>query len=283
MEYKIEPKVSVCPYLGLNSDPQTALSFASKENFCYHGKAPKEIRQDHQEEFCLNGNFHGCKEYISDPSAPLPEQKIILSQKPTQNASGGKQVIFGVLLSIVGIIVTWFLISNWAAPVSGIQTPTGFHLSTHTMGQLVPTSTGILHTPSLHQMTTLAPRLALGMETPLGIGHHFVIHRIQSGESLEFIAQQYGTTVEALQDCNYQLPSPLLPGLVIVVPVSFTDTREFPKFKPYEVLADIYLSDLSIQLMVDLEDLEYYNGFDRDIKLQVGDWILVPQPTPGLP
>lgn len=283
MEYKIEPKVSVCPYLGLNSDPQTALSFASKENFCYHGKAPKEIHLDHQEEFCLNGNFYACQEYISDPGAPLPEQKIILSQNPTQNASSGKQLIFGILLSIVGIIVTWLLISNWTTPVTKIQTPTRFQWSTQTLGQLLPTSTVILDTPSLYQMITVAPRLALGMETPLGIGHHFVIHRIQSGESLEFIAQQYGTTVEALQECNYQLPSPLFPGLVIVVPVSFADTREFPKFKPYEVLADIYLSDLAIQLMVDFEDLEYYNGFDTNLMLQVGDWILVPQSTPGLP
>jgi LysM repeat protein len=283
MGYKIEPQVNVCPYLGLSFDPKTALSFASVDNCCFHGRMYKVIKLDHQEEFCLNGKFQDCSEYASAPDAPLPELKDIPTIKIPRSRTRGKKMVLGLFISAILILLSWILISKWLEATNETATPAGTVWSTRTFILTTSTSTNILDSPTSPALDTVIPYLALGIETPLGLGRHFVIHRIQAGESLEFIARQYGTTVESLLEINYQLPSPLLPGIVIVVPVSFTDTQDLPSFIPFEVLSDTLLSDLADQLLVDLEELQYYNGFEGEVLLRAGDWVLFPQGDSSLP
>ena len=194
-----------------------------------------------------------------------------------RSRAGGKKWLLGFILATVVVLVSWVLVSQWQKGMNTAATPISDPLPTGQTEEITLTFTDTLTSTTLPTLEITIPYMALGMETPLGLDHHFVIHRVQAGESLEFIAQQYGTTVESLQGINYQLPSPLLPGIIIIVPVSFAETQDLPPFVALEILSDIYLSDLAEQLAMDLAELRYYNGFEGEVFLRAGDWILLPQ------
>jgi hypothetical protein len=92
-----------------------------------------------------------------------------------------------------------------------------------------------LPTPLPSRAETPAPTLepVHALETPIGTDNHFIIHRVLPGESLLLLSQHYGTSVDAIELINYQLPTPLLEGFPIVIPVNDVDVRGFPAFEAY--------------------------------------------------
>lgn len=270
-------KNHVCPYLGLHFDPGTALSYPSLENHCQHGRSEKSISMEHQENYCLTGKYPDCSEFISDPDAPLPVSKLNPADIKNKQLSQRKNWSLGLIIVVIGLLSLVLLISFLLRgnPVPFIPTQAQGYTD------LVPDSTLTITDPPNTPISTLintdTPSLALGLETPLGLDHRFIIHIVQSGESLELIARQNGTTVEAITACNYRLSSPLLTGIVIVVPVDFAEVDELHPFNVYEVLRDVSAGDLAVQLQVDVEEFLYYNAFEADNLLNPGDWVLVPQ------
>jgi len=198
-------------------------------------------------------------------------------------------LVWGIILVVVATIVVWLLFTQGEVFGQFQGAPTGTTESTETSTGIPTTNLSSTRTPILTPIPTLTGiatiRPILGPETPLGIDHKFLIHQIQEGDSLDRIAGQHGTTVAALLAINYRLPSPLVPGWAIVVPINFVDTQEFPVFEVYSVTEDISLADLATRLSVDLGQLKYYNALDDQFVPQAGDWLLVPRfesatPTP---
>jgi LysM repeat protein len=184
---------------------------------------------------------------------------------------------------VLGIIVVWLLITRGKGFGLFSGAPTGITESTQTSTEIPsPTTTSNPSpTPTLAGTATLRP--LLGLETPLGIDHKFLIHQIQEGDSFNRIAGDYDTTVAALLASNYRLPSPLIPGWAIVVPLNFVDRQGFPAFEVYSVTEEISLEDLVIQLSVDLNEFKYYNALDDNFIPRAGDWLLVPRPGSPTP
>jgi LysM repeat protein len=194
---------------------------------------------------------------------------------------------WGIILVALVIIVAGLLFTRGGGFGQFQDAPTGTTESTETSTQMSSTDLSLTTTPVLTPTPTLAGtatlRPLLGLETPLGIGQKFLIHQIQEGDNLDRIAGQHGTTVAALLAINYQMPSPLIPGWTIVVPINFMDIQEYPAFEVYGVTEDISLADLAIRLSVDLKQLKYYNALDDNFVPRAGDWLLVPRfgsPTP---
>jgi LysM repeat protein len=277
----------VCPYLGQRSDPGTAMSYPTGLNCCFHAKPIATIELGHQEEFCLTTGYPNCEEYAMKPETRLPAGLHGSTRRRSRKKSGNKWWVWGIALVIVGIILAWLLIARGGGFGQFLGAPTRSTESTETSTEihspvLSPTATSVpTSSPTFASTATFRP--LLGLETPLGIDHKFLIHQIQAGDSLDRIAAQHGTTVAALLACNLRLPSPLVPGWAIVVPINFVDTQGFPAFEVYGVTEDISLEDLAIRLSVDLGQLKYYNALDDHFVPRAGDWLLVPRagsPTP---
>jgi len=114
------------------------------------------------------------------------------------------------------------------------------------------------------------------LETPIGMEHPLIIHRVFSGESLTSIPAQFGTTIEAIQQVNFNLKFPLLVGSLIIIPVNQTDVSGFLAFEAFMVEKDIPVEDLAQQLMIDPALLKYYNDLQDGQVLISDEWVLVP-------
>jgi len=278
-------KYRICPYLGQRSDPGTALSYPSVLNRCYHAKSVAPIDLGHQEEFCLTTGYPNCKEVAKEPDAALPGALHGSSGSRSRKRRGNKKWLLVIVLVGLGIIVAWQFITRGEGFGQYFGGPTGSTESTETSTELTSTLLSPTTTPTTAPtlVGTATSRPPLGLEIPLGIDHKFLIHQIQAGDSLDLIAGRHGTTVEALRACNYRLPSPLVPGWAIVVPLNFVDTQGLPAFEVYSITEEISLEDLALRLSVDLNEFKYYNAIDDDFIPIIGDWLLVPRagsPTP---
>jgi len=285
MKEEQDREYGICPYLGQRSDPGTALAYPSGSNRCTHAKSMAAIELGHQEEFCLRSGYSKCEQFAAEPGAPLPAGLHGFSGRWSGKKRGNIKWVWGIVLLGLGIIIAWQFVTRWGGFGQSAVVPTVITEST-------PTSTeGSSPSPSLTRTPTTTPPLVdtatpwppLGLETPLGIDHKFLIHQIQEGDSLDLIGRRYGTTVEALRVCNYRLPDPLIPGMVVVVPLNFVDMQGLPAFEVYNVTKEISLEDLGLLLSVDLNQFKIYNAINDGYIPIVGDWLLVPRagsPTP---
>jgi hypothetical protein len=280
----------ICPYLGQRSDPGTALSYPSPLNSCTHAIPIAHIDLTHQKGFCLTSGYSDCREFMAEPGAPLPEGLYGASRGFSYKRQGSGKWLWIILLLGLGICIVWLSVSQgggfgllFVKPTATTAISTGTHLATTlTEPSLMPTLIPTL-TPTLEGTPTSRP--LLGLETPLGVDHKFVIHQIQEGDSLSRIASNHGTTVEAMVAINYRLPSPLVPGWMIVVPLNFVDVQGFPPFEVYHVTEAISLDDMVVQVSADPAQFKYYNALDDDFVPQAGDYFLIPRsisltPTP---
>jgi LysM repeat protein len=126
------------------------------------------------------------------------------------------------------------------------------------------------------QTATLTILLPHALETPIGLDYKLIIHRVALGESLPSMAAIYGTTAEAIQAVNYNLPLPLVVDRLVIVPINQTDIHGLPAFEAYEVKADVVVETLAQQLAVDPSLLKLYNGLKDGEPLSTGDWLLIP-------
>lgn len=195
----------------------------------------------------------------------------------------GKQVVISLLFLGFLLFAAWAIITSLDTSRKLSTFPTG---GIGTVGTALSSPTFMLSPTGTETSTDIAtdtPILSLGLEEPIGLNKIFILHNVISGESLEFIARRYGTTVESLVRCNYELPSPLLPGIVIVVPVNYVVDDEFPPFNVYEVLVKTSPEALAEKLNVNLADFMYYNDFTSGIFLYPGNWVLIPQSAKSVP
>ena len=285
MKEEKKGKYRICPYLGRRSDPGTALAYPAGSNCCTHAKPVAAIELGHQEEFCLTTGYPSCEEYCAEPDAALPAGLHGFSGRWSWKKLGNKKWVWSIVLLGLGIIVAWLFITRWGGFGQSSTVPTVITESTETSTEVSSPLPSLTRTPTTTPtfVDTATPWPPLGLETPLGIDHKFLIHQIQEGDSQAWIAGKYGTTIAALLACNYRWPSLLIPGMVVVVPLNFVDTQGLPAFEVYNVTKEISLEDLAILLSVDLNEFKYYNAIDDGFIPRVGDWLLVPRagsPTP---
>ncbi len=122
---------------------------------------------------------------------------------------------------------------------------------------------------------------------PIGDYYKFIIHKAKDGERLEYFAEKYNTTVEAIIAINYRLTNPAYEDVLFVVPINFSTIKGMPVFVVYEIKLEergISPETLAKKLRVNLFDLKYYNGLMQPGQRPlVGDLILVPWDKPVSP
>jgi len=289
----------VCPYLGLSDDPGTVFRYPSSINQCYRAKPATPVKLKYQGTCCLTTNHSECKVYQNDAGLPLPRE---LEYQPLKLAQSkrSKVYLWTILFAIVVIGLTiWGNLSNVPFLSAGREHPSGDSgfIALTEMVNLTPsviltlirgTSTATLLPRSPSPIRTIVTSTPTAMpfhalETPIGIDHQFIIHRILDGESLNLISGNYGTTPEALQLINYDLQIPLPINSLIIIPFHKTDVSGLPVFEAYMVKADIPVEDLAQRLMVDPAMLMYYNDLQSGQVLTVDEWVLIPHISKATP
>jgi LysM repeat protein len=309
-----------CTSLGLSDDADTSLAYPSNWNCCYRSLPVTSPRFNHQEEFCLSGKYLECPVFLSQQIAPLPAH--IRSHHNPSNISTSKNIsrrsiTIALTVTIVALALGWGILSQGSLPLAveqatrttsaslvPVATTTPIPTMIFSLIQTIP-STATLPVPSGSVTITKTPTLAdtptpaitlthtatptsilfkRHLDIPIGTDYKFVIHKASGGESLEQFADQYNTSVEAIMAINYPMTNPLWSGVLLVIPVGFTDVTGMPIFVVYEVKEEergISVESLAKKLRVDPHDLKYYNGMtaagDRPL---VGDLFLVPRPRP---
>lgn len=107
-----------------------------------------------------------------------------------------------------------------------------------------------------------------------------MIHRVMTGENLDYYANTYRTTTDAIIAINYLLPIPVWADSIVVLPAGFSDVTGIPPFEPhFEDRNRTSIEELAVQLNTDLGLLRKYNAFDEPCGTFTG-WLLVPRPAP---
>jgi len=115
------------------------------------------------------------------------------------------------------------------------------------------------------------------LDVPFGGDVKFVLHRIQTGESLDAYAETYRTTTAAIFAVNYRLPNPIWKDWIIVIPYGTSSVSGVPPFEPYQAVWAVYtLDELASQLNADSQLMSRYNAFNEPCTMFSG-WLLVPR------
>lgn len=156
--------------------------------------------------------------------------------------------------------------------------PTQTHTPTATSIR-VPTSPQA-SASSLTPLPISAGACGYALDTLFGGTVKFLLHRIQSGESLAVLADRYHTTTRAIIAVNYHLPLPVWADWVVVIPDQTADVEGIPPFESYQAVnLKMTLDELAHQLGVDAQTLQTYNNFQPSCNAFSG-WLLVPRSNP---
>lgn len=283
---------TICPHLGLVHDPATHMNFPSVVNQCQNCKKPQAPRLAYQGDFCLSHAHTACilnrtRQKISMPPeigmlptdtkrihwiaivlsllvgfsifflyrASSPDFDPFLPGVPQNESVGIQGSPTETLLSPANTIITGMVTTP---PVD--EVPTGIHPPSET-----PVNSGTLH---IYEATKLPP----------GASHGFLIHIVAQGETLDIIAFNFGTTVQAIMSVNYDLTPPVWVDYPIVIPVNTDHVSGMPAFEVYVVedYETISSGALAGLLAVNSRDLEFYNLCSGACQYNKGDVLLIP-------
>jgi hypothetical protein len=248
-----EKLTKVCPYLGLLQDSQTALSFPSGSNLCYHAKPVASPSMEYQRLVCLKARQHTlCPVFTRSELAPLPPEvigssaNILMLGRPIRKRLL-LPILLGVVVLILGGIGLWWLVNNPADRNPALP-GSAFNPTPTTSANLLATEpfpvTDIPITPNVdipltpHMDTPFAtanatgtaqalPTPALSGITPIplhtqvscGSPNTWVAYIVRSGDTLSGLSQRYRVTVAELQRANCLGASSILrTGELLYVP-----------------------------------------------------------------
>jgi len=272
-----ELNAQVCPALGLNNDSGSSCSYPSKANHCFHTTPVTAIKLDYQRKVCLLEVHTECE--LFHGAAGRSRKHFSGALHPSWRHSSAWRVFLLGLVLFLGAVAGFIWLVLYGP--GGVPTPpprfdpeipvTGLNEITSTPQHTAspsPSITVVVLTPTL---------LALhALDVPIGTFNQLVIHRVDDGESLDYLARLFNTTPEAIIAINYDLSMPIWPHSVIVVPRNHANFTDLPQFEPYQVLEQVSLKDLAADLSADIEMLMVYNRVDSEVVFAAGDWVLIP-------
>jgi len=297
---KNENPMMMCPHIGLEDDPATSLGYPSAWNFCHHAKPIAVAHLDHQRAYCLTAKHTICPLFLKSENSPMPAELQAQDIKPGRSNRAPWRAIAAltVLIALVAVVAwqgiargffslplqqgkitsTPTLTTSPASPTGAIDSATLTSTPIGGGALTSPTQPPTFTPTKIPSPTSTAqPVMKLALETPIGRDQEFMIHRVLEGESLDRLANKYGTTVAALQAVNYYLPSPLLINWTVVIPLGKIDVQGLPAFQPLMVTGGMTLEAYAQSITVDVSTLSYYNGILPSYQLSGGDWLLVPR------
>lgn len=274
----------ICPFLGFEDDPETALAYPSPYNFCYHCKPISPVNMIHQRDVCLAGSFAQCPVYQKENLEAFP--KDLRGNRPS---TPHKRSWIPFVVLILVLIASFIILSMFGLikipglnlPVIG-QKPTETFIFPPTKENEVtqsPTAKATdtpqpTETATIAQQPPLEPR---AFETPFGENPKLVIHQLLEGEGYIMLAEKYGTTIEAIRAINYDLPESLWVNTILVIPINTDDVTGLPQFSVREITTEgLTIEDYAARMQLDAGLLKQYNALPDGYPLKMGELIIIP-------
>ena len=66
------PGKGICPYLGMQEDPQTCLAYPSEWNLCQHARPAGMVKLEYQRSTCLLSVHTVCPVFVEEGTLTLP-------------------------------------------------------------------------------------------------------------------------------------------------------------------------------------------------------------------
>jgi hypothetical protein len=285
-------KSDSCPHLGIREDPQTCLAYPAEWNLCHRARPVSTVSLEHQRVLCLSPVYMRCPVFLSERSAPLPRQF-----RGPRSASRLKWVWLALSILLVGFGLwgAWRTQSGRALPLLGViplplaTAPGSIKFSAPALSA-TPLKLGVFtrtpfpmtfSPPAPNPGSSLTPTplktCGYGLETRIELdGQTLTLHKVRRGESMDMLAANCETSLEAMQALNYFLPSPLWAELVIVIPVGGLDGNGAPILEPYLVPEPgSSVAELAAQFSIAPEDLANASALDANCET-LSDWVLIP-------
>lgn len=231
----------VCPLLGLSGDRRSAIDAFDAAHRCHSESAPVPIERQWQAKFCLTASHPACERYqqalarrgtavagraqIGDG---LASTRLVLAPEPAwrgiagraHGAGRGRLVAVGAVATAIGAGAFAMATATPDDPLIGAA---GTSPSPSAAASPSPTASPRA-TPVITPAPTETPAPTPPPETPVPTATPAPpppqrTYVVQEGDSLALIAQQFGTTVEAIQAANgIADPDVLTVGQVLVIP-----------------------------------------------------------------
>ncbi|MCE7906007.1 MAG: LysM domain-containing protein [Anaerolineae bacterium CFX3] len=298
---KSDAPSEICPYLGLNDDPDTAISYPSPWNYCFRARPPAPIKPSYQAEVCFTRGHVSCPVYQAERAGPLPPE---LRGERAKGRSG-RALLLVLILGLVLSALWWarpylfFLappVSKPAPAASAASLPLPTGPSTAAATDWVNPAMAVTFesfTPAPLIFLTLSagglpagtPTPAPGvcghaLDVPFGTNPKLVIHRVASGDTLDAYSSKYQTSAEAIVAVNFDMHVPLWKDWVVVIPVGTTGVSGVPPFEKYQAAGEtLSLAGMAAALKTDPQLFQHFNAFDDTCRVFDG-WLLAPRARP---
>lgn len=280
-----------CPYLGLEDDPETALGYPSVWNRCHSVKFPVAPALEHQREICLGADHLACPVFADQGAKTLPKELRFSARKNVFNKTVLRVgVVAVIVLLVVGssLILSGYWAPSWisseptASLVKPVASSTAIPSETFDTDApeeegagVFPSATATLIMPTQTEIAQ-QPTCAYSLETPIGTTQPLILHQVAAGESMVMLAEDYETTIEAIDEVNYFLPSPLWSELVVIIPSGTTSVDTLSPLKPVFVQYDrISFEEFADNLSMSSSELLELNNLDPSCESFSG-WIVIP-------
>ena len=223
----------ICPYLALADDGRTVADGFDPEHRCHALTPPAPLERSRQVQLCLTEAHARCERFEAartawlaassglprvSPDVDFGRTRLVLepeaawrnlSSSPTARLTRPAVIVAAIALAVVGLLVVSSVIGMLGG-VPGGESPTpspSLSPSPLPSASVTPASAGI--SPSL--APTSVPPAGTPAPTPR-------IYIVQQGDTLNLIAQQFGTTVAAIQAANNLTGTEINVGQELIIP-----------------------------------------------------------------
>lgn len=293
-----------CPYLGLFEDAATRIGYPHPDNWCHRSKIAGPIDPAHQQIYCISPNYTSCERYQQGLEIPPPREFRRIS---TRLANRKTLLIVGlaaiILVGLIGLVVYFLLQSQPDSSSESAATLTSESLALYLTSspvtiqettaippsdtptptpkpptQLPATATIAYTATNTNTVTpTSPPTQGPGLGTPFGPEKGYILHTMQTGESLGSLANQYNTTVAVIQKANLLVEgASIWPGTTLVILAGHKDPNSVQKFRVIQIESPTTVSEISQQYAVAENELRLYNELGPGNFIPSGRWLIVP-------
>lgn len=281
---KLTREVGICPHLGFEDDPETALAYPAVHNFCYHCKPISPVVFDHQREVCLTPEYLHCPVYQTAVPEPLP--KNLRGKRRSDSKSHSRLSILILCLVLLFGLAVAILLGLIKLPGNSAAIPVIVRHETPSQRATLPAANftaTVTVTPTIRPTMTRETDVPTpsphALETPFGVSPKLVIHQVREGEGFIRLAEQYGTTADAIKAINFELPETLFVDTILVIPLNTDDVTGLPRFSLRQINTEgLTIESYADRMSMDAQALKKFNELPDGYVLQMGEWLLIPNP-----
>lgn len=224
----------ICPYLALADDGRTVADGFDPEHRCHALTPPASLERGRQVQLCLTEAHARCERFAAArtawlaassglprvaPDVDFGNTRLVLEPEaawrnlagsPRARISRPAALVAAVALAVVALLVVSSLSGFLrGAPATGSETASPSpSLSAAPTASVAPASAGA--------SASAAASSAVVAPTP---GPSQATYVVQEGDTLNLIAQRFGTTAQAIADANgMSVTDTINPGQVLIIP-----------------------------------------------------------------